>query len=108
MMKRTFYFLRDSVSGQFYTGQNNRMADGLTGAAVYHGEANAREKIRDIRKSWEHQQKFGYDYWKASTFPAMFDEKNQKELLRRDGEVVLRKNLPNWGIIIVDSTLELA
>jgi hypothetical protein len=77
---RTFYFLRDNVSKQFYTGEHNQISN-FNDAAVYYKEKNAKLKIKEIISNWLHDQKYPYG--------------NRLE------EVNLRKNIENWGIEII-------
>ena len=56
MITRDFYFLQDSVSKKFYTGQHNGMMD-IRNAAVYYSEDAAKKSIKKIIRSWEHSIK---------------------------------------------------
>ena len=45
-MKRKFYFIKDSVTGKFYIGQNADDIAAFDQAAVYFQRKNAEEKIK--------------------------------------------------------------
>jgi hypothetical protein len=105
---RTFFFIQDSVTEEFYTGQNNWRSDFANGA-VYYQEKNAQKKIKDIIRAWEHDQKFDYDWvkenWKDLN-PDSYKE-NLKAAKVSDEEVAKRKSLKNWGIEIVSKKVSI-
>ena len=80
MIKREFYFLQDSVSRSFYTGQYN-VRGSFKNAAVYWSYESASKKRKDIIKAWEHDEKYQYT-------------EDEKE------EILLRKHKEDWGILI--------
>lgn len=92
-MKRTLFFIKDTVDGKFYTGQNNDLAD-FSGAAVYYSEDSAKKKIKQITNAWLHDQEWA-DHWlkEKST-----DKKWAKEV--KNG-VIKREKLDKWGMEIV-------
>lgn len=92
MNSRTFYFLQDSISKEFYTGQNNWMSMFQDGA-VYYKEDNAIKGMKRVINGWLHEQK----YAKGKELPDGFDQT----------EVNLRKNIENWGIVIVSGKIKL-
>ena len=51
-MKRTFYFLRDSVTGKFYDGKNSDGIVDFDKAAVYFQRKNAENKLRKNLPNW--------------------------------------------------------
>ena len=97
-MKRKFYFIKDSVTGNFYTGQN---ADGIAPfdqAAVYFQRKNAEKKI----KEYTNERYSGSYPWheKCLTLPNLHWD---KELIDQTKKMIdERKDLPNWGIEIVE------
>lgn len=101
-MKRTFYFLKDSVSGKFYTGQSDFRSD-FDDAAVYYQEKNAKKKIKDIIHYWEHNQKYDSKWYKENFTD--LSEESYKDYVKKakiiDAEVAKRKGLKDWGVEIV-------
>lgn len=98
-MKRDFYFLKDSVSGQFYTGQHDYMSD-FRNAAVYHSEKSAISHIKGIVSSWEHNLKYP------------LEEKYRKEHVEQgipwpNDLTQERKSLKDWGIVVVKGTVKI-
>ena len=94
---RTFAFLKDSVSGLFYTGQQNSRMD-FKNAAVYFQEKNAKSKKAGVIQSWEFQKK-NADYWieeckKKRPEDQKWAEKEKEDVLRR-------QDLPDWGVVVV-------
>jgi len=100
-MKRTFYFLKDSVTGNFYDGGNCDGIGQFDKAAVYFQRKNAEKRMKQLINvkysgSWEWTEKCLQDYNNLH-----WGDKAQR---RRD--VRLRKDLPNWGIQIVAVEVE--
>ena len=98
-MTRDFYFLRDSVSGQFYTGQHTCMSD-FRGAAVYHSEISALKHIKGIVQAWEHNLNYP------------IEEKYRKEFVEQNRPwpndlTKERKDLNYWGIVVVKGTIKI-
>jgi NADH:ubiquinone oxidoreductase subunit len=98
-MTRDFYFLKDSVSGQFYTGQNEYMSD-FRNAAVYHTEKSAVNHIKGITQSWEHHVKYPTEEKYREEF-----EKTQRPW--PNDMVKERRNLFDWGIVVVKGTVKI-
>ena len=92
-MKRKFYFIKDTVSGQFYTGQENDLAD-FSEAAVYYSEASAKKKMKVLTDDWE----FDHEYSDGWLKEKGTDKKWAKE---KNKNASKRKNLPLWGMEIV-------
>ncbi len=109
-MKRTLYFLRDSVTGKFYDGQ---IADisifvEFDKAVVYFQRENAEKKIKNLMRpvfigSWPWYVNFindpSYLHWV---------ERNEREqhINKWNKLIDERKDLPNWGIEIVSAEIE--
>lgn len=98
-MTRCFYFLKDSVSDQFYTGQHDYMSD-FRNDAVYHTEKSAIAHIKGISRAWEHNLKYPTE------------EKYRKEFIEQNRPwpndlTDERKNLKDWGIVVVKGTVKL-
>jgi len=90
---RTFYFLKDSVSDKFYTGQNEHLSN-LDGAAVYFKEANARARIKGIIQSWTHYLKYPVEEKYRNGY-SDYGEPFPNDIVKE------RKDLPDCGVIIV-------
>lgn len=105
-MKRTFYFIRDSVSGKFYTGQGNHLST-FSDAAVYFQEKNASKKIKDIIRSWKHDEKFDYEWYKENYkhYPKDIYDDYLKSAELSLIQVAKRKSLENWGMEIVQKEI---
>lgn len=96
-MTRDFFFLRDSFSGQFYTGQHNWMSS-LRNAAVYHSEKSAIEHIKGIVSAWEHDKKYPTEEKYRSEFT---NQPWPPDLVRE------REGLPKWGVVVCKGTLKI-
>lgn len=100
-MKRSFYFLRDSVSKQFYTGFYTQI-DRFERAAVYFTREEVEEKLKKLINkeytgSWENLQR-GLPHY----------DKRCKKAYKKDLELVNeRKNLKDWGIEIIEVEISL-
>lgn len=97
-MKRKFYFIKDSVTGNFYAGQS---ADGIVPfnqAAVYFQHKNAKNKIKEYVK----EKYIGSWPWfvKCLTHPVLHWDKEFISKIKK--MIAERKDLPNWGIEIVE------
>jgi hypothetical protein len=96
-MKRKFYFIKDTVTGQFYTGQENDIAD-FSEAAVYYSNASAEKKIKSIIEDWDDDHQFA-DSWindaKKGVGTSLRWAKEKKN------NVLKRQNLDQWGMEIV-------
>jgi len=97
-MKRKFYFIKDSVTGDFYTGQSVDYISTFDKAAVYFQRKNAEKKIKEYiddkyTGSWRWHQNYlarpdiVWTDEMINFYKKMIDE---------------RKDLPNWGIEIVE------
>jgi len=100
-MKRTFYFLKDSVTGNFYDGENCDNIGHFDTATVYWQRDNAAKRIKRLINvkysgSWEWTEKCLQDY----------DNLHWGDKAQRRRDVQLRKHLPNWGIEIVAVEVE--
>jgi hypothetical protein len=96
---RFFYFLKDTVTDQFYTGENTNLGS-FDKAAVYFQKKNAENKLKTIVNikysgSWPWLQK----HWtnKKDKVKDQFDHVKICTKLVNE-----RKNLVNWGIEIVE------
>lgn len=103
MSSRTFFFLKDSVKGGFYTGQNNALME-FKDAAVYFQEKNAKAGMKRVISAWEHQQKYA-DHWIQECKKKRPED--QAWAKTEKDNVILRETLPNWGIEIVSGTVTL-
>lgn len=92
-MNRTFYFLKDSVTGRFYTGQSNYI-DNFDKAAVYFQRKNAEKKIKDVLYSWDLGMKHIEKYTEVYLSRDIYEDVKAK--------IDQRKDLPNWGIEVVE------
>jgi len=96
-MTRDFYFLQDSVTKLFYTGQYNWFLE-FKYAAVYHTEKSALSHIKGIISAWEHDLKYPVE----SKYKEEFIKSNKawpNDLVKE------RKNLKSWGIVLVKGTV---
>lgn len=100
-MKRSFFFLKDSVTGQFYTGQCEYRAE-FAGAAVFYTEANAKKKVKTHINGWERTQN-GLEYWLDRARKGQCEKEWAEE---QKTDVLARKNLPNWGIKVVSVSVK--
>lgn len=96
-MKRTLYFLKDSVSGKFYSGQSIYLVD-FKEAAIYFQEKNVIKRRKELVDKWKWHAG-NIIFWKGDT-----DKKKwAKEI---EGDVNARKSLPDWGIEVVSREIE--
>ena len=97
-MKRKFYFIKDSVTGNFYEGRSADDIVPFDKAAVYYQRQNAEKKIKEYVN-----EKYSGSYpWhvKCLTIPNLhWDQELIDETIKMIAE---RKYLPNWGIEIVE------
>ena len=97
-MKRKFYFIKDSVTGNFYAGLPTDENVPFDQAPVYFQRKNAEKKIKDYLNekysgSWPW-------YVKCLTIPNIrWDVETISKIKKMIDE---RKDLPNWGIEIVE------
>ncbi len=101
-MKRKFYFIKDSVTGNFYEGKSADDILTFDKAAVYFQHKNAEKKIKEYIDdnyscSWPWLQK-------CLTLPNLHWS---KELVDKTKKMIAeRKDLPNWGIEIVEVEID--
>ena len=98
-MTRDFYFLQDSITNKFYTGQHNCISE-FRDAAVYHSEKSAINHIKGIIRAWEHDLKYPTE----EKYREEFVQSNQpwpNDLVQE------RKDLKSWGIIVVKGTVKI-
>jgi len=97
-MKRKFYFIKDSVTGNFYTGSTADILVPFDKAAVYFQRKNAEKKIKEYT-----DERYSGSYpWhvKCLTIPNLHWD---KELIDETKKMIAeRKDLPKWGIEIVE------
>ena len=100
-MKRKFYFIKDSVTGNFYFGHKyiENLVE-LDGASVYHNEDNAKKMLRQIVTEWKWTENV-VDDWIADKNSAKYG-KTMKRMVNQ------RKDLPNWGIEIVSGEVNIS
>ena len=100
-MKRSLYFLRDSVTGKFYLGHKylSHLVD-FDDASIYHNEDNAKKMLRQIVNKWKWTESV-VDHWIA-------DENTIKHGKTMKRMVKQRKTLPDWGIAIVPVELNIS
>ena len=97
-MKRTLYFIKDSVTGNFYAGKSAEDIVPFDQAPIYFQRKNAEKKIKEYvdgkySGSWP---------WnvKCLTYPDLHWDK--KTISKTKKMIAERKDLPNWGIEIVE------
>jgi len=104
-MKRTLYFLKDSVTGKFYDGQTADISDFVEfdKAVVYFQRENAEKKIKTLMNhsysgSWP-----WYENWiKDPTYLKYIEVNERDQHINKWNKLIdERKDLPNWGIEIV-------
>ena len=100
-MKRTFYFLKDSVTSKFYWNHKyiENFAE-LDGASVYHNETNAKKMLQQIVTKWKWTESV-VDDWIADELGSKYD-KTMKRMVNQ------RKDLPDWGIEIVSGEVNIS
>ena len=100
-MKRKFYFIKDSVTGNFYWSHKyiENFVE-LDGASVYHNEDNAKKMLRQIVNKWKWTENV-VDDWITDEFCAKYG-KTMKRMVNQ------RKDLPNWGIEIVSGEVNIS
>ncbi len=97
-MNRKFYFLKDSVTQKFYTGESYYI-NSFNNAAVYYQKKNVEKRLKELIKKWEWYQ----ENWTIQGSKLGDYAKQQIKFVKENTELVNeRKNLPNWGIEIVE------
>jgi hypothetical protein len=102
MNTRTLYFLRDSITKKFYTGQNVWF-DEFSNAAIYYSKEAATKKVKVLVNAWKKQQK-NADYW----IEQVKTEHDKKWAQQRKQDVLIRQDLPKWGIEMVSVLVSVA
>jgi len=102
-MKRKLFFLKDTVSGNFYGGEGADELLSFDKASVYWQRKNAEEKIKRYVKekytgSWGWYEKIINNNPNLPWGDEMVN--NYKKMIAE------RKNLPNWGIEIVEVEID--
>ena len=97
-MKRKFYFVKDSVTGNFYIGQNADDIAPFDQAAVYFQRKNAEEKI----KRYVSDKYSGSYPWYVKCLASPDLHWGKKLINKIEKMIDERKDLPNWGIEIVE------
>ena len=97
-MKRKFFFLKDSVTGNFYAGSSADVHVPFDKAAVYFQYKNAEKKIKEYING-EYCGSWGW-YVKCLTYPDL--DWDKKIISENEKMIDERKDLPNWGIEIVE------
>ena len=94
-MKRNFFFLKDTVSGKFYWSHKyiENFVE-LDGAPDYRNETNAKKMLQQIVTKWKWTESV-VDDWIADESSVEFG-KTMKRMVNQ------RKDLPNWGIEIIE------
>jgi hypothetical protein len=102
MNTRPLYFLKDKVTGKFYSGQGNDYGE-FVSAAMYHQIKNAKSGLKRVIDGWVHQRECA-DYWVKESMKK--NSPTDKVWARQQKEdVELRKDLPDWGVEIVGGTV---
>jgi hypothetical protein len=111
MDTRTFFFLKDTLSGEYYNGEGN-WKQTFYEAAVYHQKQNAIRGMKRVMDSWEAQDRHN-QYWvdyvkkKKKNQTEKEWESDKKKVERDVKEVEERKNLKDWGIEIVSGEIKI-
>lgn len=98
---RPLYFLKDSLTGKFYTGQRNELGEFAT-AAIYHQMKNATSRVKGVVEAWEFQRKTA-DYWIEECKKKRPED--QKWAKKEKDEAIARQDLPDWGVQVVGGTV---
>jgi hypothetical protein len=100
-MKRTFYFLKDSVTNGFYWSHRyvESFVD-LDRAPDYRNETNAKKMLQEIVTKWKWTESV-VDDWIADESSADFG-RTVKRMVNQ------RKDLPNWGVEIVSGEINIS
>ena len=100
-MKRTFYFLKDSVTNKFYWSHKyvENFVE-LNGAPDYRNEDNAKKMLQQIVTKWKWTEGV-VDDWIADESSVEFG-RTVKRMINQ------RKDLPDWGIKIVSGEVNIS
>jgi len=101
-MKRKFYFIKDSVTGNFYEGRSADDIVPFDKAAVYFQRKNAEKKI----KEYTHERYSGSYPWHVKCLKDPKLHWDQELIDQTKKMIDDRKDLPNWGIEIVEVTVD--
>ena len=100
-MKRTFYFLKDSVTNKFYW--SHRYVESfveLDRAPDYRNEDSAREGLQQIVTKWK---------WTEGVVDDWINDESSVEFGRTVKRMInQRKDLPDWGIKIVSGEINIS
>jgi hypothetical protein len=100
-MKRTFYFLKDSVTNKFYwSHQYVESFVTLDRAPDYGNEDNAKQSLQQIVTKWKRNEGV-VDDWIADESSVEFG-RTVKRMINQ------RKDLPDWGIKIVSGEVNIS
>ena len=100
-MKRTFYFLKDSVTNQFYW--SHKYVESfveLGGAPDLRNEESAKEMLQQIVTKWK---------WTEGVVDDWINDESSVEFGRTVKRMInQRKDLPDWGIKIVSGEVNIS
>ena len=100
-MKRTFYFLKDSVTNQFYW--SHKYVESfveLDRAPDYGNEDNAKQSLQQIVTKWK---------WTEGVVDDWINDESSVEFGRTVKRMInQRKDLPDWGIKIVSGEVNIS
>jgi len=107
-MKRTFYFLKDSVTGNFYDGGNCDDIGQFDKAAVYFQRKNAEKRMKSLFDQEHAGSWTWYVHWIKNPEYLWYVEENERTQHINKWITLIdeRKHLPNWGIEIVAVEVE--
>lgn len=95
-MNRTLYFIRDSLTKQYYIDKRNELGD-FANAVIFHQQKNAEKGVRDRLNKWE------FDLGLANTKKS---DSSYEHCMERSKEAKLRKKLINWGMEVVSVNIQ--
>ncbi len=105
MSKRTFYFLKDSVTGKYYDGQTADISIFVEfdKAVVYFQRENAEKKIEALMKPSSSGSWLWYvNRIKDPSYLNYIEVNERAQHFNKWNKLIdERKDLPNWGIQIV-------
>lgn len=99
-MKRKFYFIKDSVTGNYYAGANADSIVTFDEAAVYYQRKNA---VKKIKRYISNRYGGSWPWYENCLKDPDFHWEDSSKLRRMIKE---RTGLPNWGIEIVEVEVE--
>lgn len=95
-MSRTLFFIRDSLTKQYYIDKRNELGD-FANAVIFHQQKNAEKGIRDRIGNWEND--FSFARTKKS-------DPSYEYCMERAKEAKLRKKLTDWGMEVVSINVQ--